>query len=150
MAHEQVAHLTELGEHEGPLADVEQLVDQLVEAGQLARAPGDAAIRRRSAWAGWLQICLSRVSAASTRPRRCIPVVSAASASSWSTTCWYSTACSRVSPAHATCSILSGRSGTSARSALVRRSTNGCVNARSDAAASAASSLSSARSIGFA
>ena len=41
VAHEQLAHLPELGEHERPLADVEQLVDELVEAGQLARAPGE-------------------------------------------------------------------------------------------------------------
>ena len=75
VAHEQLAHLPELGEHERPLVDVEQLVDELVEAGQLAGAPGEAASRRRATWAGWLQICLSRVSAASTRPRRFIPVV---------------------------------------------------------------------------
>ena len=75
-----------------------------------------------------------------------MPVAAAASASSWSTTCWYSTACSRVSPAQATCSILSGRSGTSERSAFVRRSTNGWVIRRSRAAASPSPS----RSIGLA
>ncbi len=37
---QQVAHLAELGEHQRPLVDVEQLVDELVEAGQLARATG--------------------------------------------------------------------------------------------------------------
>ena len=42
VAHQQLAHLAELGEHERPLADVEQLVDQLVEAGQLAGATGQA------------------------------------------------------------------------------------------------------------
>ena len=38
---EQFAHLTELREHEGPFALVEQLGDQLVEAGQLAGATGE-------------------------------------------------------------------------------------------------------------
>ena len=42
VAHQQLAHLAELGEHERPLADVEQLVDELVEAGQLARAAAEA------------------------------------------------------------------------------------------------------------
>ena len=40
VAAQQLAHLPELGEHERPLADVEQLVDELVVAGQLARAAG--------------------------------------------------------------------------------------------------------------
>ena len=55
-------------------------------------------------------------------------------------------ACSRVSDAHANCSTLSGRSGTSDLSALVRRSRNGEVSWRS-AAAAATSWL---RSIGVA
>ena len=37
---QQVAHLAELGEHQRPLVDVEQLVDELVEAGELAGATG--------------------------------------------------------------------------------------------------------------
>ena len=97
-----------------------------------------------SACAGWLQICLSRISAASTSPRRRMPLDSSASARSWSTTCWYIVACSRVSLAYAICSILSGRSGRRRRSALVRRRMNGCVSRRSRAAASA----SPLRSIG--
>ena len=64
-----------------------------------------------------------------------MPVACCASASSWSTTPWYMLACSRVSDAHANCSTLSGRSGTSDLSALVRRSRNGDVSWRSAAAA---------------
>ena len=83
------------------------------------------------ACAGWLQICLRRIRAASTSPRRRMPLAFSASASSWSTTCWYIAACSRVSLAYAICSILSGRSGSRRRSALVRRRMNGCVSRRS-------------------
>ena len=42
VAHEQVAHLPELGEHERPFTLVEQLGDQLVEARELARPTGQA------------------------------------------------------------------------------------------------------------
>ncbi len=43
MGDQKLAHPSVLGEHEGPLAGVDQLVDQLVEAGELARAPRDRA-----------------------------------------------------------------------------------------------------------
>ena len=42
VADEQLAHLAELGEHERPFTLIEQLGDQLVESGELARSPGEA------------------------------------------------------------------------------------------------------------
>ena len=79
MALEDPAHVDVLGEHERPLADVDELVDELVEAGELARPAGDAAGPSPNAFVGWLQICLSCVSAARTSPRRFIPCAALAS-----------------------------------------------------------------------
>jgi hypothetical protein len=39
---QQLAHLAELGEHQGAFVGVEEFGDELVEAGELAGAPGEA------------------------------------------------------------------------------------------------------------
>ena len=85
---QQVAHLAELGEHQRPLVDVEQLGDELVEAGELAGAAGEprAVLERVGGVVADLLEARQRGQHA-TPPAHALSR-SLASASSWSTTCW--------------------------------------------------------------
>ena len=65
-------HLGELAEHQHPVTGGQYLVEDFLQAGQLAGAAVDAELSPSSC-RGWLQACLSLVRVSRMEPRRSMP-----------------------------------------------------------------------------